>query len=130
MDRRTFVIGAAGSFLGASHVTAQPATKQWRIGFIGNSPPSTSPEQARIWDVFLQALRERGYVEGTNITIERRWHEGKTERFPQLAAELVQAKVDVLLVGSGPGVRAAKEATATIPIVMTAASDPVGAGLV
>jgi putative ABC transport system substrate-binding protein len=104
--------------------------KQWRIGFIGNSPASTNPEQARLWDVFLEALRTRGYIEGTNVTIERRYHEGKTERFPQLVAELVQAKVDVLLVGSGPGVRAAREATATIPIVMTGASDPVGAGLV
>jgi putative ABC transport system substrate-binding protein len=131
IDRRAFLVTGAGGFLAAaSQVAAQTATKHWRIGFIGISPASTSPEQAQLWEVFLEALRSRGYIEGTNITIERRYHEGKTERFPNLVAELVQAKVDVLLVGSGPGVLAAKEATATIPIVMTGASDPVGAGLV
>ena len=131
INRRTFLETAAGGFLAnASRASAQPATKHWRIGIIGNSPPSTSPEQTRLWEVFLEALRSRGYIEGTNITIERRYHQGKIERFPQLAAELIEAKVDVLLVGSGPGVRAAKEATATIPIVMAGASDPVGAGLV
>jgi putative ABC transport system substrate-binding protein len=129
--RRAFLATAAGGFLAvASQASSQPATKQWRIGFIANAPASTSPEQARLWEVFLAALRTHGYIEGTNITIERRYHGGKIDRFPQLVAELVQAKVDVLLVGSGPGVRAAKEATATIPIVMTGASDPVGAGLV
>jgi putative tryptophan/tyrosine transport system substrate-binding protein len=131
INRRTFVATATGSLLvAASRLGAQPATKHWRIGYIGNVPPNASPETDRLWQVFLQALRERGYVEGTNIAFELRFHEGKIERFPQLAAELVKAKMDVIIVGSGPGVRAAKEATATVPIVMSSASDPVAAGLV
>jgi putative ABC transport system substrate-binding protein len=129
-DRRTFLITAGGFLTAASFATAQPATKRWRIGFIASAPASASPEQARLWEVFLEGLRTYGYVEGTNVTIERRYHEGQTGRFPQLVAELVQAKVDVLIVGSGPGVRAAKEATTSIPVVMSSASDPVGAGLV
>jgi putative ABC transport system substrate-binding protein len=129
--RRIFLVTAAGGFLAAaSPVAAQSAARHWRIGVVGNWPASTSPEQMQLWEVFVEALHSRGYIEGTNLTIERRYNEGKIERFPQLVAELVQAKVDVLLVGSGPGVRAAKEATATIPIVMSAASDPVGAGRV
>jgi putative ABC transport system substrate-binding protein len=131
IHRRIFVLSTTASVVvGGTRALAQPPTKQWRIGFIGNSPPLTSPEQTRLNDVFISALRERGYVEGMNLVIERRYHEGRIERFPQLANELVQAKVDLLIVGNGPGVRAAKEATASIPIVMTGASDPVASGLV
>jgi putative ABC transport system substrate-binding protein len=113
-----------------SRTRAQPPAKQWRIGFIGSAPADANPEQAHLWDVFLQAMRERGYVEGTNYTLERRYHEGNVERFPQLARELVRSNVDIVIVGAAPGVRAAMEATSTIPIVMLATSDPVGAGLV
>jgi putative tryptophan/tyrosine transport system substrate-binding protein len=78
----------------------------------------------------LQGLREHGYVEGQNIVIEYRWAEGRAERLPDLAAELVSLNVDVIVAGGTPGPLAAKHATGTIPIVMTAAGDPVGSGLV
>src|SRR5690348_8583438 len=110
INRRTFLVSVAGGLLCVSSPTrAQPAAKQWRVGFIGSAPASANPEQAHLWEVFLQAMRERGYIEGTNYTLERRYHEGKIDRFPQLATELVRANVDILIVGSAPGVRAAKE---------------------
>jgi len=106
---------------------AQQAKKVPRIGFLGAAYPSTNA--ARI-EAFRQGLRALGYVEGKNIIIEYRWAEGKPERLPDLAAELVRLKVD-LIVTTGPTVtRAAKEATNTIPIVMAQDSDPVGSGFV
>jgi putative ABC transport system substrate-binding protein len=99
---------------------AQQPGKVPRIGYLGSV--SSSPRVA----TFRQALRELGYVEGKNIIIERQHHEGKVDRLPTLAAELVRLKVDVIVTaGSGP-TRAAKEATATIPIVMAQDPDPVG----
>lgn len=131
IDRRAFVLGTGLAMLGiAAPLRAQAPTRIWRVGFIGSAPASANPQQAHLWSVFLQAMHERGYVEGKNFALERRYHEGRTERFPQLVAELVDANVDVLVVGSAPGVRAAMKATSTIPIVMIGASDPVGAGLV
>src|SRR5207248_6109661 len=95
--------------------------------FLGATYPSTNA--ARI-EAFRQGLRELGYVEGKNIVIEYRWAEGKTERLPDLAAELVRLKVDVI-VSAGPTVtRALKEATSTIPLVMGQDPDPVGSGFV
>jgi putative ABC transport system substrate-binding protein len=92
------------------------------------------PASARGFDVHLQAfrdgLRELGYVEGKNLQLEVRWGEGKLERLPALAAELVQSKVDVIVAATAPSVIAAREATRTIPIVMPVSSDPVGDGLV
>ena len=85
-------------------------------------------EQARI-EAFRQGLRELGYVEGKNIVIEWRYAEGKLDRLPALAAELVHLKVDVIVTG-GPANPRAKEATSTIPIVMAQDNDPVGKGLV
>ena len=79
---------------------------------------------------FKQELRELGYVEGQNIVIEARFAEGKIDRFPQFAAELVRLKVDVIVTRSTPAARAAKQATTTIPIVMLAGGDPVERGLV
>jgi len=84
----------------------------------------------RLGDGFLQGLRELGYVEGQNIVIERRYSEGRYERLPGLAAELVRLKVDVIVAVGGPPPHAAKDATSTIPIVMTNHGDPVGTGLV
>jgi putative tryptophan/tyrosine transport system substrate-binding protein len=77
-----------------------------------------------------QGLRELGYVEGKNIFIEWRHHEGKLDRLPALAAELVRLKVDIIITAGAPAARAAKEATLTIPIVMTQIGDPVGSGFV
>src|SRR5262245_8609923 len=92
---------------------AQPPGKVYRIGFLGTAPPP-----ARVWDVLLDGLRERGYVEGRNLVFERRFSEGHAERFSELAAELVQLRVDCILVPTTPAARAARNATPTIPIVI------------
>jgi ABC transporter substrate binding protein len=84
----------------------------------------------RTIEAFRQGLRELGYVEGENIIIEYRYAEGKFDRLPALAAELVRLKVDIIITGGEPATRAAKEATATIPIVTAQVGDPVGSGLV
>jgi putative ABC transport system substrate-binding protein len=108
-------------------VRAQQPTKLPRIGYIGGASLSTSP--ARI-EAFRQGLRELGYVEGKNIVIEYRHAEGKLDRLPALAAELVRLKVDIIVTSTPLATRAAKEATSTIPIVMTQDADPVGNGFV
>jgi len=106
---------------------AQQAKKAARIGLL--IPGSQSAFAIRI-DAFRQGLRELGYVEGQNIVVEYRYGEGKTDRFPDLAAELVRLKVDVIVTASTLSVQAAKKASGTIPIVFTATNDPVGTGLV
>ncbi|MEK6601351.1 MAG: ABC transporter substrate-binding protein, partial [Candidatus Binatota bacterium] len=98
-----------------------------RIGFLAAVSPSAL--SARI-EAFRQGLRELGYVEGKNITIEYRYAEGKLDRLPALAAELVRLKVDVIVTGGATNTRAAKEATNTIPIVMSQDTDPVASGFV
>jgi putative ABC transport system substrate-binding protein len=108
---------------------AQQPTKVPRIGYLALNEPareSTRSEAIRL------ALRELGYIEGQNIAIEYRYAEGKRDRYPELAAELVRLKVDIILVtGGDPGIRAAKNATKTIPIVMMGAgADPVEAGII
>ena len=105
---------------------AQQPARIHRIGIL--IAASTSVYSARV-EAFRQRLRELGYVEGKNIVIEYRYAEGKLERVSDLAAELVQLKVDVI-VTTGPGILAAKKASATMPIVFAADSDPVGSGLV
>jgi putative ABC transport system substrate-binding protein len=104
---------------------AQPPGKVYRIGFL-----STAPPLAHVWEALLDGLRERGYSEGQNLVFERRFSEGHAERFPAFAAELVRLKVDCIIVPTTPAALAAKHATQTIPMVMTTAIDPVGAGLV
>jgi putative ABC transport system substrate-binding protein len=106
---------------------AQQPTKVPRIGFL--IATSRSVSSARI-EAFRQGLRELGYVEGKNIVIEWRSAEGKSERVPALAAELVRLNVDVILTAGPVDTRAAKEATVTIPIVMAWDNDPVGSGFV
>jgi len=110
-------------------IEAQPAAKVFRIGLLGPFQP-TDPRVSRLWEALFQGLRELGYVEGKNIVIEGRFSEGKHERLPALAAELVRLKVDVIVTGSSPAPEAAKQATSTIPIVFGIHSDPVGSGLV
>ena len=90
----------------------------------------TSREGAPVWGAFIQGLRELGYVEGQNITIVDRSSEGRYQRLPDLAAELVRLKVDVIVAPASQNVRAAKQATQTIPIVMAGSGDPVASGLV
>jgi putative ABC transport system substrate-binding protein len=104
---------------------AQQAKKVPRIGYLG-----TGSRSSAVVEAFQQELRDLGYIEGQNITIEYRSTEGMAERLPNLAAELVQLKVDIIVVGGSPATQAAKNATKTIPIVMTSATDPVGIGLV
>ena len=106
---------------------AQQAKKAARIGLL--VPGSQSAFSVRI-DALRQGLSELGYVEGQNIVIEYRYGEGKTDRFPDLAAELVRLKVDVIVTASTLSVQAAKKASGTVPIVFTAVNDPVGTGLV
>jgi len=106
---------------------AQQPKKIPRIGFLGALSPSSI--SARI-EAFRQGLRELGYVEGKNLVIEYRWAEGKFDRVPALAAELVQLKVEVIVTAGPTDTRAAKQATVTIPIVMGFDNDPVGSGFV
>jgi len=108
---------------------AQRPTKVPRVGYLSNTDAATDSARA---EGFRLALRELGYIEGQNIAIEYRYAEGKRDRFPELAAELVRLKVDIIVISGGdPQVRAAKNATKTIPIVMVGGgADPVEAGLV
>ena len=105
---------------------AQPP-KIPRVGYV---LPTTSAESRDYFEAVRQGFRELGYVEGQTIALEVRWAEGRLERLPELVAEVVRLKVDVLLVGSTPGNLAAKNATTTIPIVMVGVADPVRSGLV
>ena len=126
MERRAFLALATGGLLAAPAVApAQPAAQAPRIGFLwgGTLNPSLLRE-------FEDALRARGWVSGWNITIEHRAAEGRSERLPQLAAELVQARVSVILTSYSPSTQAAKKASGTIPIVMLGNGDPVRYGLV
>jgi putative ABC transport system substrate-binding protein len=112
---------------GAVAMAQQPA-KILRIGIL--IAPSASSFSARV-EALRRRLRELGYVEGKNIVIEYRYAEGKVERIPDLAAELVRLKVDVIVTSGGERtILAAKKASATIPIVFVSAGDPVGTGLV
>jgi putative ABC transport system substrate-binding protein len=113
--------------VGGAVAAAQEPTKTARVGFLAQV--SSSVISARI-DAFRQGLRDLGYVEGKNIFIERRFSDGKADRLPGLAAELVRLKVDVIVSGGSTATRAAKEATSTIPIVMSQDNDPVGNGFV
>jgi ABC transporter substrate binding protein len=108
---------------------AQEPGKAYRIGTLTTSAP-TAPESGHHWASFFLALRELGYVDGQNLVIESRYDEGKPERLNDLAAELVRFRPDVIVAVATPKVRAAQQATKTIPIVMVAVVDPVGAGLV
>jgi putative ABC transport system substrate-binding protein len=129
MDRRTFLAGTSAVVLAAPLAAeAQPVGKLPRVGLL--SPGSSSDPLVQPYlDVFRRGLRDLGYVEGQSIIIEYRWAEGQYERLPDLATELVRLKVDVI-VAVAVAVRAAKQATQTIPIVMASADDPVATGLV
>ena len=128
VDRKIVAVVVAVAVLGFVHrAEAQPA-KIYRIGFLdGGSFSAAAPRL----EAFRQRLRELGWVEGKQIAFEYRFGEGKGgERFKELAAELVQIKVDVIVPRGTTGALAAKQATSTIPIVMTSGGDPVGAGIV
>jgi putative ABC transport system substrate-binding protein len=109
-------------------VEAQQATHVYRIGLLSGLFPSSVPN-SRV-EAFRQGLRELGYVEGQNLVIESCYAEGRAERLPDLAAELVRLPVDVIVAAALEPIRAAQHATRTIPIVMSASPDPVGNGFV
>ncbi len=107
-------------------VGAQPAGKVYRVGLLGNK--ASDPAEAHLWQALRLGLRERGWVEGGNMLIEYRWAEGSFARLPELAADLVRLKVDLIVARSSIWVQAAKEATTSIPIVFVVHADPVGLG--
>src|SRR5215468_5615003 len=111
----------------APRADGQPIGKTPRIGFLDSSTASGS---AVLVDALRQELSRLGWTEGKNITIEYRFAEQKGERLPELALDLVRLKADVLVVAGGEAALVAKGASSTIPIVMTAASDPVALGVV
>ena len=129
IDRRTFLTGTGVVLLAAPlAVEARQAGEVARIGWLSQVSPTESATGSR--EAFRQGMRELGYVEGQNIVFEERWAEGKAERLPDLAAELVSRKVDVIVAGGTLAPLAAMRATKTIPIVLGAAGAPVETGLV
>jgi putative ABC transport system substrate-binding protein len=127
MDRRTFLGAlASGLFAAPLAADAQPAGTVYRIGVLsGSSAAAVDP--LRRAEEHLRAL---GYVEGRNLVVERRYTDGKLDELPRLVAELIRARVDLIVTVGTPAARAAKQATATIPIIFSLAADPVAAGLV
>src|SRR5713226_7952533 len=129
MTARALLLTLALSLLVAPLAArAQPAGKIPRIGVL--APGSPPAEPGRGLHTFLQALRDLGYIEGQTMALEIRWAENQPERYPDLAAELVQLPVDIIVAGDTAAALAAKHATRTIPIVMAVSFDPVRDGLV
>jgi putative tryptophan/tyrosine transport system substrate-binding protein len=118
---------ALGILVAPLAAEAQPPKHVSRLGYL--SAASAERDKPRLAGL-QQGLHELGYVEGNNLLIERRYAAGQFAKLPDLAADLIQLKIDVLVVGDAPAAQAAKEATSTLPIVMTGTADPVGAGLV
>jgi putative ABC transport system substrate-binding protein len=129
-NRRKLVIALGAGMLAAPLVTfAQAQGKVWHIGFLTARSRPLSLD-ADIFGAFVRALRELGYIEGKNLVIEWRFGDGSDKQLADFAADLVRLKVDLILAQAGPGTLAAKQATATIPIVMSQVGDPVGLGFV
>ncbi|HEV8724194.1 MAG TPA: ABC transporter substrate binding protein [Candidatus Binatia bacterium] len=123
----TFLNFCAMLFALCGSADAQQAGKVFRIGFLD---ASTASGMAVLVNAFRQELSKLGWIEGKNLTVAFRFAEQKPERLPELATELVRLEVDLIVVTGASSALAAKNATTTIPIVMTSAADPVGAGLV
>jgi putative ABC transport system substrate-binding protein len=125
--RRAFIGTLTGGFLAAPLAAkAQQAGKVYRVGILTNK--ASDPADARLWQAFQLGLRERGWIEGKNLLIEYRWVEGNAARLPELAAELVRLKVDLIFTRGSFFTGAVKAATSSIPIVFVAHADPVGTG--
>jgi putative ABC transport system substrate-binding protein len=128
MKALTLAVSVALALLAAPLAAdAQPAGKVPRIGFVEAGSRSANQH---FLDAFRQGLRDLGYVEGQNIVIEDRWADGRADRFPELIAELIRLKVDVVVVASTPGAGAARRITGAVPVVFWGVSDPVGIGVV
>jgi putative ABC transport system substrate-binding protein len=125
--RRQFITLLGGAAAWPVAARAQQAGKLPTIGFLVAGTPTSHGQWVA---AFVQRLRELGWIEGRTITIEYRWAEGRSERFAEIAAELVRRKVDVIVTSATEAIVAAKQATSVIPIVFAAAGDPVGTGLV
>jgi ABC-type uncharacterized transport system substrate-binding protein len=124
MDRRVFIGTLTGGLLAAPLAAeAQPATRPARVGYLAGTPLSDPHPLA-------EGLRALGWIEGRNVIIEWRYTEGNAERAPELAAELVRLKLDVIVASSPPMLRSVQRATSSIPVVMIAVSDPVGMGFI
>jgi len=134
MQRRMFIAGAVSVLAAPLAAEAQQVGKAFRLGFLlaGAADGSRAPDFLSLtrYKPFLDGMRELGYVYGEHFSVETRSAQGRLERLPSLATELLDLKVDVILVPSTPHVLAAKNATSTVPIVMTVPGDPVGDGLV
>ena len=121
MRRRDFIAAVGGAVACPLTARAQQVAKQPTVGFLGSG---TLESQGQWVAAFLKRLRELGWVEGRNITIEYRWAEGSSDRAAELAADLVRHRVDVIVTYANPIVLAVKRSTSAIPIVFTAAADP------
>jgi len=124
MKRREFITLLGGAAAWPLAARAQQAARVWRIGFITHSTNDAA------YASLFERLRELGYVEGQNIIVERRYAEGRAERFQEFAAEMVRLKADVVITSTTPAALALRDATTTIPIVIPTAIDPVGTGLI
>ena len=130
MDRRRFLLTSLAGALAAPLVAEALEYKAGKVPLIGLLGTATSSLMSSWLTAFREGLRERGYVQGQNIAIEYRWGDGKPERFPGLAAELVGLKADVIVTSGPQAIRAAQRATRVIPIVMAIVEDPVEQGFV
>ena len=128
MDRRRFLLASlAGALAAPLSTEAQESRKIPRVGILAATSPALAGHQV---DAFREGLRELGHIEGQNIVIEERWAEGKPERFGHLIADLQRSKVDVIVVASAGGARAARNAATATPVVFVAVTDPIGSGIV
>jgi putative ABC transport system substrate-binding protein len=127
MRRREFIAGLGGAAAWPLVARAQRSNKIYRIGFIANDPAIPAQPAGR---AFLDGLDKSGFVEGKNVIIERRFAEGRPERYGDLAGELVNLRVDVIVSSSNEATAAVKRATNTIPVVMLNVDDPVGLGII
>lgn len=127
-NRRKLIVAlGVGALSAPIYSFAQQQGKVWRVGYLG--PTTSATSEKRYLEPMRAGLRDFGYVEGKNLTIDFRWADGRNDRLPALAAELVSLKVDVIVTNGVPATRAAKEATSTIPII-TSVGDAVATGLV
>jgi putative ABC transport system substrate-binding protein len=131
MDRRAFLAGAAALLAAPVAGEAQPAAKVYRIGLLIPAPaPTPGVMPAIVVPSFLAGMRERGWLENQGFVLETRYAEGRVERLPELATELVRLKVDMIVAMGTPAAIAAKQATTTIPVVFALVGDAVGSGVV
>jgi putative ABC transport system substrate-binding protein len=129
IDRRILLLSCGALVLPIAAHAQKIEGKVYRVGIIGFTANST-PEDERTWAAFVGRLRELGFAEGRNLVIEQRYAEGRNERYSEFAADMLAMKADVVVVAGGTAARAVMAVSRTLPIVMTAAPDPIRSGLV